>query len=126
EGCSEIHLLGTGSFGSVYRGTLNNGRDVAVKVFDLQHQNAFKSFDVECVVFRNLRHLNFRKVISTCSNQDFQALVLEYISNGSLEKWLYLESYFLDSLQRISIMIDIACAMEYLHYGYSTQIVHCD
>ncbi|CAI9759059.1 unnamed protein product [Fraxinus pennsylvanica] len=48
EGYSKSHLLGAGSFGSVYRGTLNNGRDVAVKVFHLHLQNAFKSFDVEC------------------------------------------------------------------------------
>ncbi|KAL2501060.1 LRR receptor-like serine/threonine-protein kinase FLS2 [Forsythia ovata] len=126
QGYSENHLLGSGSFGSVYHGKLNDGRDVAVKVFDLQHQNAFKSFDVECEVLRNLRHRNLCKVISTCSNQDFKALVLEYMSNGSLEKWLYSDDCLLDILQRINIMIDVACALEYLHYGYSTYIVHCD
>ncbi|CAI9782605.1 unnamed protein product [Fraxinus pennsylvanica] len=83
EGYSESHL--SGSVGSVYRGTLNNGRDVAVKVFNLQHQNAFKSFDVECDVLRSLRHRNLCKVISTCFSPDFKALVLEYMSNGSLE-----------------------------------------
>ncbi|KAL2501077.1 putative LRR receptor-like serine/threonine-protein kinase [Forsythia ovata] len=126
QGYSENRLLGSGSFGSVYRATLNDGRDVAVKVFDLQNQNAFKSFDVECEVLRNLRHRNLCKVINTCSNQDFKALVLEYMSNGSLEKWLYSDDCLLDILQRINIMIDVACALEYLHYGYSTYIVHCD
>ncbi|CAI9782581.1 unnamed protein product [Fraxinus pennsylvanica] len=126
EGYSESHLLGTGSLGSVYRGTLNNGKDVAVKVFNLQQQNAFKSFDVECEVLRKLRHRNLCKVISTCSNPDFKALVLEYMSNGSLEKWLYSDEHVLDILQRINIMIDVAYALEYLHYGYSTPIVHCD
>ncbi|KAL2479997.1 putative LRR receptor-like serine/threonine-protein kinase [Abeliophyllum distichum] len=126
QGYSENHLLGSGIFGSVYRGTLNDGSDVAVKVFDLQNQNAFNSFDVECEVLRNLRHRNLCKVISTCSNQDFKALVLEYMSNGSLQKWLYSDDCLLDILQRINIMIDVACALEYLHYGYSTYIVHCD
>ncbi|CAA3018858.1 Serine threonine kinase [Olea europaea subsp. europaea] len=126
EGYSESHLLGTGSLGSVYKGTLNNGRDVAVKVFNLQQQNAFKSFDVECEVLRNLRHRNLCKVISTCSNPNFKALVLEYMSNGSLEKWLYSDDYVLDILQRINIMIDVAYALEYLHYSYSMPIVHCD
>ncbi|CAA2965513.1 Serine threonine kinase [Olea europaea subsp. europaea] len=126
EGYSESHLLGIGSLGCVYKGTLNNGRDVAVKVFNLQQQNAFKSFNVECEVLRNLRHRNLCKVISTCSNPDFKALVLEYMSNGSLEKWLYSDDYFLDVMQRINIMIDIAYALEYLHYGYSMPTVHCD
>ncbi|KAL2514600.1 putative LRR receptor-like serine/threonine-protein kinase [Forsythia ovata] len=126
QGYSENYLIGSGSFGSVYRVTLNDGTDVAVKVFDLQNQNAFKSFDVECEVLRNLRHRNLCKVFSTCSNQDLKALVLEYMSNGSLEKWLYSDDCLLDILQRINIMIDVACALEYLHYGYSTYIVHCD
>ncbi|XP_022882507.1 probable LRR receptor-like serine/threonine-protein kinase At3g47570 [Olea europaea var. sylvestris] len=126
EGYSESHLLGTGSSGSVYRGTLNTGRNVAVKVFNLQEQNAFKSFDVECEVLRNLRHRNLCKVISTCSNPDFKALVLEYMFNGSLEKWLYSDDYMLDILQRINIMINVAYGLEYLHYNYSTPIVHCD
>ncbi|CAI9759080.1 unnamed protein product [Fraxinus pennsylvanica] len=126
DGYSESNLLGTGSFGSVYRGTLKMGKDVAIKVFNLQLQNAFKSFEVECEVFRNLRHRNLCKVVSSCSNLDFKALVLDYMSNGSLEKWLYSHNYYLDMKQRISIMIDVAAALEYLHHDYSTPIIHCD
>lgn len=48
------------------------------------------------------------------------------MSNGSLEKCLYSDNYFLDILQRLNIMIDVASALEYLHFGYSTPIVHCD
>ncbi|CAA2965511.1 probable LRR receptor-like serine threonine-kinase At3g47570 isoform X2, partial [Olea europaea subsp. europaea] len=126
EGYSESNLIGTGGLGSVFRGTLNNGRDVAVKVFNLQQQNSFKSFDVECEVLRNLRHRNLCKVISTCSTPDFKALALEYMSNGSFEKWLYSDDYVPDILQRINIMLDVAYALEYLHYGYSIPIAHCD
>ncbi|CAA2994089.1 probable LRR receptor-like serine threonine-kinase At3g47570 [Olea europaea subsp. europaea] len=107
-------------------GTLNNGRDVVVKVFNLQQQNAFKSFDVECEVLRSLRHRDLCKVISTCSNPDFKALVLEYMSNGSLGQWLYSDDYVLDILQKINIMTDLVYAFKYLHYGYSMPIVHCD
>ncbi|KAL3506535.1 hypothetical protein ACH5RR_031917 [Cinchona calisaya] len=123
---NERNLLGTGSFGSVYKGTLGNGRIVAIKVFNLQHEGAFKSFDAECEVLRNLRHRNLTKVISSCSNDDFKALVLDFMSNGSLEKWLYSHNYFLDIMQRLNIMIDVACSLQYLHYGSSTPIVHCD
>lgn len=127
ERFSESHLLGTGGFSSVYKGTLQNGEDVAIKVFNLQLEGAFKSFDTECEVLRSLRHRNLCKVIGACSNDNFKALLLEYMPNGSLEKWLYSENYFqLDIMQRISIMIDVACALEYLHHGYSIPIVHCD
>ncbi|XP_057797606.1 receptor kinase-like protein Xa21 [Salvia miltiorrhiza] len=123
---NESNLLGIGSFGSVYRGILENGNDIAVKVFKLQSEAAFKSFDVECEVLRNIRHRNLTKVITSCSNEEFKALVLEYMPKGNLEKWLYTHNYCLGFIQRVNIMIDVGSALEYLHHGYSTPIVHCD
>ncbi|CAN4091948.1 unnamed protein product [Withania somnifera] len=46
--------------------------------------------------------------------------------NGSLEKHLYSHNYFLDISQRLSIMIDVACALEYLHHSCSLPVIHCD
>ncbi|CAL5410198.1 unnamed protein product [Camellia sinensis] len=126
NGFSESNLLGMGSFGSVYKAILEDTTVVAIKVFNLQLEGVFKSFDVECEIMRHIRHRNLTKVISSCSNLDFKALVLEYMPNGSLEKWLYSYNYFLDMLQRLDIMIDVACALEYLHHDYSMPLVHCD
>nr|XP_027102690.1 probable LRR receptor-like serine/threonine-protein kinase At3g47570 [Coffea arabica] len=122
----ESNLIASGSYGSVYKGVLSDGSILAIKVFNLQVEGAFKSFDAECEVLRNIRHRNLVKVISSCSNHDFRALVLEYMPNGSLERWLYSHNYFLDFLQRLNIMIDAATALDYLHHGYSSPIVHCD
>jgi LRR receptor-like serine/threonine-protein kinase FLS2 len=126
EGFNASNLLGKGSFGSIYQGTLSDGIIVAIKVFNLAVEGAFKSFDTECEVLRNIRHRNLVKIISTCSNMDFKSFVLEYMPNGNLEKWLYSQDHCLSVLQRLNIMIDVASALEYLHHGYSTPIVHCD
>ncbi|XP_047258437.1 probable LRR receptor-like serine/threonine-protein kinase At3g47570 [Capsicum annuum] len=46
--------------------------------------------------------------------------------NGSLEKYLYSHNYFLNTRQILSIMIDVACALEYLRHGCSSPVIHCD
>ncbi|XP_021904799.1 LRR receptor-like serine/threonine-protein kinase FLS2 isoform X2 [Carica papaya] len=128
DGFSESNLLGMGSFGSVYKGELSNGTTdtVAVKVFNLQFEGAFKSFDVETDIMRKICHRNLVKIISCCCSGDFKALVLEFMPNRSLESWLYSPDRGLNILERLNIMIDVASALEYLHHGHSTPIVHCD
>ncbi|KEH26029.1 putative protein kinase RLK-Pelle-LRR-XII-1 family [Medicago truncatula] len=126
NGFSETNLLGRGGFGSVYKGMLSIGKMIAVKVLDLTMEATSRSFDAECNAMRNLRHRNLVQIISSCSNPDFKSLVMEFMSNGSLEKWLYSNNNFLDFLQRLNIMIDVASALEYLHHGSSIPVVHCD
>uniref|UniRef100_A0A3Q7FPN4 non-specific serine/threonine protein kinase n=1 Tax=Solanum lycopersicum TaxID=4081 RepID=A0A3Q7FPN4_SOLLC len=126
QGFDQCNLLGSGGFGSVYRAVFENGMTLAVKVFNLQVEGALKSFDAECEVLRNLRHRNLTKVISSCTNLDFKALLLEYMPNGSLELWLHSDDHFLNMIQRLDIMIDVAFALGYLHHGYETVVVHSD
>ncbi|WJX46780.1 non-specific serine/threonine protein kinase [Trifolium repens] len=126
NGFNESNLLGKGGFGTVYQGILSSGKMVAIKVLDSTLEATSRSFDAECNAIRNLRHRNLVQVISSCSNDDFKSLVMEFMSNGSVEKWLYSENYCLDFLQRLNIMIDVASALEYLHHGSSIPVVHCD
>ncbi|KAL1819751.1 hypothetical protein ACET3Z_014620 [Daucus carota] len=123
---SESNLIGEGGMGSVYRGILPNGVNIAVKVFNLHSDRALESFNVECNIIGSIRHRNLIKIISSCTNLTFRSLILEYMPNGNLESWLYSQNRCLDVLQRINIMIDVASALEYLHHGLPTTIVHSD
>uniref|UniRef100_A0A2C9ULT8 non-specific serine/threonine protein kinase n=1 Tax=Manihot esculenta TaxID=3983 RepID=A0A2C9ULT8_MANES len=142
DGFSSENMIGKGSFGSVYKGTLDERATlIAIKVFDLMRHGAFKSFQAECEALRNIRHRNLVKVLTVCSSvdyqgNDFKALVYEFMINGSLEEWLHLPTAEneadvvaprnLKILQRLNILIDVAHAIDYLHHHCETQIVHCD
>ncbi|XP_030964458.1 receptor kinase-like protein Xa21 [Quercus lobata] len=70
---STTNLIGVGSFGSVNRGILDHDRcKVAIKVFNLLHHGASKSFIAECEALRNIRHWNLVKVFTACSGVDYQ------------------------------------------------------
>ncbi|KAI3875392.1 hypothetical protein MKW98_000069 [Papaver atlanticum] len=138
------NLLGVGSFGSVYKGILrkDESKPVAVKVLHLQKRGATKSFMAECDALRKVRHRNLLKNVTCCSSTDFQgtsfkALVFEFMVNGSLENWLHptvSDTHNADQLQetnlnlerRLSIAIDVASALKYLHHDCESPLVHCD
>ncbi|GLJ08081.1 hypothetical protein SUGI_0081050 [Cryptomeria japonica] len=86
EGFSAANLLGAGSFGSVYRGLLSDNTLVAVKVFDRDPPDSYKNFYKECRIMSKIRHRNLVKVLSCCSTPGFRALVLQFMSKGSLDQ----------------------------------------
>ncbi|WOH09075.1 hypothetical protein DCAR_0728530 [Daucus carota subsp. sativus] len=136
-GFSLENVVGSGSFGCVYKGVLDANRmTVAVKVLNLHSRESYKSFMNECEALRNTRHRNLVKIITTCSSVDFQgnefrALVYEFMPNGSLEQWLYpsLQSQRQPRLtlaQKLNIAIDVSHAVDYLHNQCEKPILHCD
>ncbi|XP_061993597.1 probable LRR receptor-like serine/threonine-protein kinase At3g47570 [Rosa rugosa] len=141
DGFSSANLIGLGAFGSVYKGILaEDSVTVAVKVFNMLHRGASKSFISECEALRNIRHRNLVKILTACSSidfsgNDFKALVYEFMDGGSLEEWLHPSSgneevteapKLLSLVQRLDIAIDVASALDYLHNHCETPIVHCD
>ncbi|XP_048420311.1 putative receptor-like protein kinase At3g47110 [Pyrus x bretschneideri] len=141
---SEANLIGAGSFGSVYKGVLDEddkAQLVVVKVFNLLRHGASRSFIAECEALRNIRHRNLVKIIIVCSSvdfhgNDFKALVYEFMDNGSLKEWLHaptgteeLRDHVpkkLSLAQRLEIAIGVACALDYLHNHCEMPVIHCD
>ncbi|KAL0388072.1 UNVERIFIED_CONTAM: putative receptor-like protein kinase [Sesamum radiatum] len=137
DGFSEASVIGSGRFGTVYKGILEDGRTlIAVKVLNHVVKGAVKSFIAECNALRGARHRNLLKILSVCESidyqgKDFKSLIYEFKANGSLEKWLYHEKEgeqygSLSMIQRLTIAIDVAQALEYLHCGTDSTIVHGD
>ncbi|XP_030439845.2 probable LRR receptor-like serine/threonine-protein kinase At3g47570 [Syzygium oleosum] len=141
DGFSSMNLIGVGSFGSVYRGILeDDGIAVAVKVLHLVRHGALKSFIVECEALKNIKHRNLLKILTVCSSSDYQgndfkALVYQFMCNGSLERWLHPNATpshgnelpkKLNFIQRINIAIGVASALDYLHHQCHIPIIHCD
>jgi len=133
---SPTNLIGSGGFGSVYKGTLaindpkDSTMDIAVKVLNQKLRSISRSFMAECNVLKNIRHRNLVRVLTACSSEDlkgneFKALIYEYMPNGSLDKWLN-NGATMSLLQRLNIAIDVASALDYLHTQTETTIVHCD
>eukprot|EP01018_Ginkgo_biloba_P027784 Gb_23949 [translate_table: standard] len=95
---NEDNLLGVGSFGRVYKGVLNDSTIVAVKILNLQNEDAHKSFTRECKILGRVQHRNLIKVITSCSNLDFKALILPFMSSGTIHSLLHLHSWALSAI----------------------------
>ncbi|KAF5740634.1 putative Serine-threonine protein kinase plant-type [Tripterygium wilfordii] len=130
------NLVGKGSFGSVYKGYLGEGIAVAIKILDIKTTGSWKSFVAECEALRNVRHRNLVKLITSCSsldskNNDFLALVYDFLGNGSLEDWLRGKRTKpngdgLSMTERLNVAIDVASVLNYLHDDIEVPVVHCD
>ncbi|KAJ1282709.1 hypothetical protein BS78_03G071700 [Paspalum vaginatum] len=119
--------LGEGSYGTVFKGNLPDGRIVAVKLLKGSKGNG-EEFLNEVTSIGRTSHVNIVSLLGFCLQGSKRALVYEYMANGSLEKYIYSESskseLGWENLRKI--VIGIARGLEYLHQGCSTRIIHFD
>ncbi|MED6174300.1 hypothetical protein PIB30_067837 [Stylosanthes scabra] len=122
--------LGEGGFGSVYKGQLKDGRHVAVKILS-ELKGHGEDFINEVVSMSRTSHVNVLALLGFCFEGSKQALVYEFMPNGSLEKLLSEENDMigdrqLDYQTLYDIAIGVAKGLEYLHKGCNTRILHFD
>ncbi|KAF5933566.1 hypothetical protein HYC85_029737 [Camellia sinensis] len=125
------YCIGTGSYGSVYRAQLPNGKVVALKKlhhFEAEEPAFDKSFRNEVQMLTNIRHRNIVKLYGFCFHNRCMFLVYEYMERGSLFCALRIEveAVELGWTQRVNIVKSIAHALSYLHHDCSPPIVHRD
>ncbi|KAF2611228.1 hypothetical protein F2Q70_00013938 [Brassica cretica] len=81
--------LGEGGFGPVYKGKLNDGRDVAAKLLSVGSRQGKGQFVAEIVAISAVQHRNLVKLYGCCYEGDHRLLVYEYLPNGSLDQALF-------------------------------------
>ncbi|KDP29864.1 hypothetical protein JCGZ_18439 [Jatropha curcas] len=119
--------LGGGGFGSVFEGTLTNGTKIAVKRLDRSGQGK-KEFLAEVKTIGSIHHVCLVKLVGFCAENSHKLLVYEYMSNGSLDKWIFNRNQdnTLEWKIRKKIILNIAKGLTYLHEDCKMRIAHLD
>ncbi|KAL3714464.1 hypothetical protein ACJRO7_006391 [Eucalyptus globulus] len=119
--------LGEGGYGSVFKGRLRSGRDVAVKILKNGKANG-QDFISEVATIGRIHHVNVVGLIGFCFEGSKQALVYDFMHNGSLDKHIFSQGQgtYLDCKEVYKIALGVARGIKYLHRGCDMQILHFD
>ncbi|XP_062233919.1 G-type lectin S-receptor-like serine/threonine-protein kinase LECRK2 [Phragmites australis] len=121
-------LLGQGGFGKVYHGIVKSLQPPDVAVKELKSgDDEYKEIEFENEVqsIGRINHKNLVRMVGYCKEGVHRMLVFEFMSGGSLGEFLF-KSERPSWSWRVEAAIAIARGLEYLHYGCTSQIIHCD
>ncbi|XP_024626675.1 G-type lectin S-receptor-like serine/threonine-protein kinase At1g11330 [Medicago truncatula] len=120
--------LGQGGFGPVYKGKLQDGRDIAVKRLSRASGQGLEEFMNEVLVICKLQHRNLVRLIGCCVEGDEKMLMYEYMPNKSLDAFIFdpSKNKLLDWRTRCNIIEGIARGLLYLHRDSRLRIIHRD
>ncbi|MFS7908663.1 putative protein kinase RLK-Pelle-LRR-I-1 family [Helianthus anomalus] len=122
--------VGSGGYGTVYYGKLNDGKEIAVKV--LSNNNVYqgkKEFQNEVTLLSRIHHRNLVQFLGFCQEEGTDILVYEFMHNGTLKEHLYgplARERGIKWLKRLEIAEESAKGIEYLHTGCVPSIIHRD
>uniref|UniRef100_A0A5B7C6L6 non-specific serine/threonine protein kinase n=1 Tax=Davidia involucrata TaxID=16924 RepID=A0A5B7C6L6_DAVIN len=129
---SEHNILGQGGFGIVYRGQLHDGTQIAVKRMEstVMSKTGLSEFQAEIAVLTKVRHRHLVALHGYCVDGKERLLVYEYMSQGTLGQHLFHHSELgfppLTWKQRLTIALDVARGVEYLHSLAQQSFIHRD
>uniref|UniRef100_A0A0R0GZM8 Protein kinase domain-containing protein n=3 Tax=Glycine subgen. Soja TaxID=1462606 RepID=A0A0R0GZM8_SOYBN len=121
--------IGRGGFGTVYQGTLRDGRRIAVKTLSVWSKQGVREFLTEIKTLSNVKHSNLVELIGFCIQGPSRTLVYEHVENGSLNSALLgtrNKNMKLEWRKRSAICLGIAKGLAFLHEELSPPIVHRD
>ncbi|KAK7304258.1 hypothetical protein VNO77_45125 [Canavalia gladiata] len=126
---SEDLIIGTGGFGTVYRGVFKEEKKVAVKRGSCQSQQGLTEFWTEIEMLSQFRHRHLVSLIGFCNEKNERIIIYEYMEKGSLKDHLFRSDActpILNWRQRLEICIGAARGLHYLHTGSTKAIIHRD
>ncbi|KAH6758304.1 hypothetical protein C2S51_018539 [Perilla frutescens var. frutescens] len=124
---SEANKLGKGGFGPVYKGELENGKEIAVKRLSSVSGQGMHEFMNEVVLISKLQHRNLVRLLGCCVDCKERMLIYEYMPNRSLDFFLFDTSEeILDWRKRFKIIEGICRGLIYLHRDSRLKIIHRD
>ncbi|GER38718.1 S-locus lectin protein kinase family protein [Striga asiatica] len=118
--------VGTGGYGTVYKATLPDKNQVAVKRLAKIGPQGRRDFCTEIAVIGNIHHVNLVKLKGFCIHRKEWLLVYEYMSGGSLDRALFGNGPVLEWRERAKIATGSARGLAYLHSACEPKVVHCD
>ncbi|KAF3455471.1 hypothetical protein FNV43_RR00100 [Rhamnella rubrinervis] len=125
---STRNMLGQGGFGSVYKGQLVNGQEIAVKRLSKHSGQGMHEFMNEVTVIAKLQHRNLVRLLGCCIHEEEQMLIYEYLPNKSLDYFIFdlTRRAHLDWSKQFKIVNGIARGILYLHQDSRLKIIHRD
>ncbi|XP_058078034.1 putative serine/threonine-protein kinase [Magnolia sinica] len=125
----ESSKIGRGGFGTVYKGTLKNRTEVAVKTLSAESKQGIQEFLTEIDTITNVKHPNLVELIGCCVQGSNRVLVYEYLEYNSLDRLLLGskgKKADLDWSRRSAICMGAARGLAFLHEELDPPIVHRD
>ncbi|KAH0875581.1 hypothetical protein HID58_072943 [Brassica napus] len=120
--------LGQGGFGTVYKGVLPDGRDIAVKRLFFNNRHRAADFYNEVNIISSVEHKNLVRLLGCSCSGPESLLVYEYLQNKSLDRFIFdvNRGKTLDWPRRFVIIVGTAEGLVYLHEQSSVKIIHRD